>query len=519
VLPFAFTAARIGFAQGAHQVGIQLTNIFARRNPHMAVKLNGDFAAEQKQWVKRAMKGRPLYFGLQAQAAKKGKFVVSRKPGDVKPNAVKELEVYEGDGKDKQKAADKNTIPGAASMGVCQGENGTLKLFFERGRAVPAAVQFVKYFVTREVKCKLVKRVQIAEVDQLPAVPDKDASDGQPASAASIEARVKELAQRSKAAGGDAYGVPDRLKQALTLAKSAPERADDTLDELEFAIGTLERAKALQDRLKATAGEPGVAREPVAAIAKQVAGALNLVKSGDVDGADEALDLVEQSLANLRQAAGLSETDTTAPTSTQAPQIDDEEAGAFFKDWLEGIKPDLKTLKDTKASDLPEIGEHVKAVSTALGKKDWKSATAAYKQADALITAALRRRHRGDVSRSVWTDAKNKMKSELEKLRAAIVKQSKGDEDAADIAAAADKMVAEFNKFDARLEEILEQLIDTPDGAGRDELKKAANAAIATYTAILDSPFFAMVDDNPFTKVDVAGQARQSLSIIQKTLA
>jgi hypothetical protein len=369
----------------------------------MAVKLNSDFAKEQKSWVKRAMKGRPLYFGLQAQAAKKGKFVVSRKPGDVKPNSVKELEVYEGDGKDKEKAAEKNTIPGAAAMGVCQGENGTLKLYFERGRAVPAAERFVKYFVTREVKCKLVKRVQIAEVEQLPAVPDKDAGDAQPATAAAVEARVKELAQRSKAAGGDAYGLPERLKQALALAKTDAGTADDALDDVEYVIGTLERAKALQDRLKGTAAEPGVAKEPVAAIAKQIASALGLVKSGDVDGADEALDTAEQSLANLRQTAGLGASDMAAPVSTEAPKIDDGQAGEFFKDWLEGIKPDLKTLKDAGTPELKEIGEHVKAVSTAVGKKDWKGAADAYKRADALLTAAIASLRKGGAASTIET--------------------------------------------------------------------------------------------------------------------
>jgi hypothetical protein len=111
------------------------------------------------------------------------------------------------------------------------------------------------------------------------------------------------------------------------------------------------------------------------------------------------------------------------------------------------------------------------------------------------------------------------MRLELERLRDAIVKQSAGDEDAADIVAAAGEMLAEFNQFDASLEAILEQLIDVRDGARREELKKAAHAAISTYATILDSPFFAIVDDNPFTRVDVAGQARQSLSVIQKTLA
>lgn len=485
----------------------------------MAVKIKTDFAAEQKQRVKQAMKGRPLYFGLQAQAAKKGKFVVSRKPGDAKPGAVKELAVYEGDGRDQQKAADKNTIPGAVAMGVCQGENGTLTLYFERGRAVPAAEPFVKFFVTREVKCKLVKRVQIQEVDQLPAVPDKDERDSQPVTAASVEARAKGLAQRSAAVGGDASGLPARITQAVTLAGSDADRADEALDDVEFVICTLERAKTLQDRLVATAGQPGVAREPVAGIARRIADAQQQVKSGDVDGADENLDAAEQSLANLRQAAGLSESGPAQPPSSEAPQIDDEEAGAFFREWLEGIKPDLKTLKDAKVSDFPEISEHVRAVSAAIGKQDWQAAAQGYQQADALITGALTRRNRGDVSRSVWTDAKNKMRLELERLRDAIVKQSAGDEDAADIVVAAGEVLSEFNQFDASLEAILEQLIDVQDGARREELKKAANSAISTYATILESPFFKIVDDNPFTRVDVAGQARVSLSVIQKTLA
>jgi hypothetical protein len=352
----------------------------------MAVRMNSEFAKEQKSWIKRALKGRPVYFGLQAQGAKKGKLILSKKKGDVKPEKVKSLEIYEGDGKDQAKAKEKNDIQAVPAMGVCQGkEGGTLELMFERGSNPSVAAQFVKYFVTREVKCKSVRKVSVSEVDVLPGVPDKDDGDGAPVTAKSIESRAKALEARSTEAGGDKLGIPERIKQAAAQAARKPDDADEALDEIEFAIGTLERAQEIQEQLKATANEKGVAKEGVTAITKRVAEVLKQIQGKDFDAADEGLDAAEQSLINLRKGANLAPLGAPQTKSTSGQK--DEK---FFSDWLDRVKPDLKTLKDAGAGEFREISEHVKTIAGAAAKQDWPRATEAHRRAEPILFRALK---------------------------------------------------------------------------------------------------------------------------------
>lgn len=121
-------------------------------------------------------------------------------------------------------------------------------------------------------------------------------------------------------------------------------------------------------------------------------------------------------------------------------------------------------------------------------------------------------------SRIMWIDAKRKMKSELDKLRATIATESADDEDSDEILSVADEMLAEFDRFDERLEDVLDDITNAEEGPARTALRKRANAVVSDYMSMLDTPFFRSVDDNPFTSVAVASTARQSLGTIQKTL-
>ncbi len=388
----------------------------------MAAELGKDFAKEQKIWIKRAMKGRPLFFGLQAKAAKSGKFLLSKKPGEVKPNKVKELSLYEGKDADK-----KNKVPGSAAMGVATGENGVLTLHFERGKALPVATKFVKHFVTREVKFKLVKKVVIKEAELLPDVPEKSDADGFQPTEETIRERAVSLAQRLKNLGDDQSKLAQKIKDALALAATDPNAADDALDELEFILGAYERLASLEKLLDDTAAQPGVAAEIVTSIrTKRLQVARQQLDSEQIDEADDNMDVAEQAIANLRKSAGLPE--GTAKVSAPGPQdddasVDDEKAAQFFRDWIAGLKPDLARLNEAKSSELPQISEHVKSVVQAIDKKDWKAATAGYKQADPLITSALKALQAKQVQQTVSAaqltstlgdDAKPALKAVLE---------------------------------------------------------------------------------------------------------
>ena len=492
----------------------------------MAVRISDEFVKEQRPWVKRAMKGRPLFFGLQAQAAKKGKFLLSKKPGLVKPAKVKDLQVYQGDGKDATKAEAKNTIPGGAAMGVAQGGNGTLTLYFEKGKGLPVAEKFVKFFVTKEMKFKLVKKVKIAEVDTLPNVPEDDESDHQQATPDSVLARVKQLAETSKAVGGDACGVPNRLKDAAVLAKSNPTKADDDLDEIEFLIGTLQRAKELQEQLQATLAEPGVDEAVAAPIGKRINQALSLVESGDVDKADDELDVAEQSLANLRQAAGLPAIGAQTPDAPPDAPPDDDTAASFFTDWLNGIKPDLKTLKEAQAPEMKQIGEHVVAVSAALGKKDWPTATDEYKRADALITAALKKarsaqavaeaRVSAEAFQREWSQANAKLQAAVDKSEGQLTQLATALADSEDA-----NMILVAEEGISRL---IRDFREIANSLGKAAVRQPAKTVLAARPLVgrlkqqLDGEQVRVCDENQFgVGVSVKQTVGRALTDVEKT--
>ena len=80
-------------------------------------------------------------------------------------------------------------------------------------------------------------------------------------------------------------------------------------------------------------------------------------------------------------------------------------------------------------------------------------------------------------------------------------------------------MADRISEFDDALEDVLDDITNTPDGPDRDRLCGRATGVIQQYSATLDTPFFQSIDSNPFTKLDVVSSAKQSLSLIQKTLA
>lgn len=122
-------------------------------------------------------------------------------------------------------------------------------------------------------------------------------------------------------------------------------------------------------------------------------------------------------------------------------------------------------------------------------------------------------------SRIMWLDAKRAMRNGLEKFRSAVAQQSNDDEDQKDITEVVDALVTEFDAFDTQLEDILDQITQTPEGPERSKLKAQAARTIGTYLTVLDKPFFQVVDKNPFVAVNVAGRGKSSLAVVQSTLA
>ncbi len=122
-------------------------------------------------------------------------------------------------------------------------------------------------------------------------------------------------------------------------------------------------------------------------------------------------------------------------------------------------------------------------------------------------------------SRLMWLDAKKAMRADMKKFSTAVAQQSVDDDDQTDVVAVVNQLMGEFEAFDTRLEDVLDTITQTSEGAERTKLKKQAARTIGEYLSVLDRPFFKAIDDNPFEPVNVAARGRQSLSVVQSTLA
>ncbi|MFL4471850.1 hypothetical protein ACERZ8_18925 [Tateyamaria armeniaca] len=123
-------------------------------------------------------------------------------------------------------------------------------------------------------------------------------------------------------------------------------------------------------------------------------------------------------------------------------------------------------------------------------------------------------------SRVIWVKTRNTMFAEMKKLEKAI-KAACGEEQALqEVAERASTLTGRLRDFDDSLQTILDAITNTPDGAERAKLKRAAAQKVAQYQSLLQQPFFKDVDtNNGFVEVTVARAAVSSLGAIGKVLA
>ncbi|MCT8329737.1 hypothetical protein [Albidovulum sediminis] len=122
-------------------------------------------------------------------------------------------------------------------------------------------------------------------------------------------------------------------------------------------------------------------------------------------------------------------------------------------------------------------------------------------------------------SRVLWAGTKSGMMAEMAKLETAIVNACAGDPELAPVAAEATELHKRLQVFDSRLEDVLDRITNSPEGAQRTALKAEARLAIKDYSDALKEDFFMDVDnDNGFAPVAVASTARKALDAIAKVL-
>lgn len=333
----------------------------------MAVELDRKFATTQKALMKLTMKGRPLYFGIQAQAMKSGKFVASKKKGEVAAAKLKDREIYVG--KDAEKK-NKNSAPPA--MGVITGDKGILTLHFEKGKAKPAATKFTKFYLQKEMKYKAVRKVVIQEVDVLPTVPEKSDLDDIKPTLEAVRERATGLIQRLQIVGGDRGGLGAAVKQALATAATDPAAAEDLLDDAEFLLSTFERLMQLEEQLSKVQGNPAAATEVIESIAKRLTAAGQQLDNGNLDDADENLDVAEQSLENLLRSLPA---DSTEPSSDPSDTETTATADPLAAQWQKALANIGPALKEALVDNVGDTGK----MKTVLAYAKEKAEAGSYK--------------------------------------------------------------------------------------------------------------------------------------------
>lgn len=297
-------------------------------------KVTNEYIKSQKPWIKIAMKGRPLWFGLQA-AGLEGLFRISKKKAEVAKQKLVDGKPFDETGKTGKEGekANKDGLDGKAAMGVCQGGNGVLKLFVVKGGLTEGHLKFARIFISKQLKVKSVKKVELAEVadeTKLPMVPDKDPKDSEKATAGALAGRVTALQGRLAKAGGS-EAVTRKLDAANAAVKSDPDSAEDQLDEVDAAISVLEAARTVKDP-------------------KVLPAVQEKLKAWDLDGAEA-----------LVEAAG-GKVGDVAP-DTKGPPVGDGKLAAAKKTWETASAAVDKQLSDLQGVMRKHADEQVREIA------------------------------------------------------------------------------------------------------------------------------------------------------------
>ncbi len=123
-------------------------------------------------------------------------------------------------------------------------------------------------------------------------------------------------------------------------------------------------------------------------------------------------------------------------------------------------------------------------------------------------------------SRQEWTGVQEKVKAEVEKLRSELAKAYQGQPIAGEIVAKFQAKVAPVTaQFDDRLLDVLDDLMNTKEPAGRDALVGQARGLIKTYLSFaMSDPFIGELDANPFVKLAIKPTVTSTLANLAKSL-
>jgi len=331
--------------------------------------------------------------------------------------------------------------------------------------------------------------------------------------------------------------------QAVSQIKSGDlEAADKTLTALEGAIAKLgpadfdppqaqpaaqettagpdvgalaARTKALRDVIGGITGPAGEK------LTKALGNAAKQIKSGDLTGADSLLARIETAVNRMAD-------DSDGDNATKSPEA------AKWAKAESRLQPVVDTLMQEKRGDLDAINRFFNFAKEQAAAGNYDKAMAAatrvaglVKQAEGETTTAAARDAQEAAPDNVvaytktrlsWANTRSGLRKELEGLKTAIDKATAGIDGLEDVSANSGILFDYLNGIDSNLENTLEQLVESPDGAQRESLKSAARKIIDEYRDVLDTDFFQAVDDNGFVKTNIRANALSSLQEISVAL-
>ncbi|KAE9631761.1 hypothetical protein [Parasedimentitalea maritima] len=124
------------------------------------------------------------------------------------------------------------------------------------------------------------------------------------------------------------------------------------------------------------------------------------------------------------------------------------------------------------------------------------------------------------ISRLNWNKTRGVLKLEIEKLQSAILKFCSENNDLKEVGDSVGNLTGYIEKLDSRLEDKLDEIVNSKEGEQREAAKKQARSLVNEYQNELNAPFFKDVDQgNGFANVAVASTSRAALGEIDKVLA
>jgi hypothetical protein len=176
----------------------------------------------------------------------------------------------------------------------------------------------------------------------------------------------------------------------------------------------------------------------------------------------------------------------------------------------------VEATNAVKANDAAAAGAAIGALRDLIGQAPSGSASAAAPSASpppptgggAVVYAK---------SRLAWIGTRQRMVTDIDKLRAALQAEYQDDPEGTDIMAAFDREVGPvLEAFDASLADKLDEATNAEDPVRRGELVAEAKNIIGKYKAYLDSEaLIADLDDNPFVPLSIRKTVGATLTALE----